>query len=56
MIFRSAKRGGYTIQDLFHAVAVCVADFRIDQACAGLSEDDTFHGTRFLGGRYDVFG
>jgi hypothetical protein len=48
--------GEYTVEDLFHAIAVRVADFRVDQACACLSEDDTFHGTGFLGGRYDVSG
>jgi len=41
---------------MFHAVAVCVADFGIDESCAGLGEDDALYGSGFFGGLDDVFG
>jgi hypothetical protein len=46
----------FTIQNLLHLIAVCIADLGIDQACAGLREDDAFHGSGLLGGMNDVLG
>lgn len=47
--FIKAGRGGayegvyYTVENLCHAVAVCIPDFRIDEAGASLCEDDALN-------------
>ena len=56
MVVESEKELGLAVKNLFHAVAVCVADFGIDEACAGLGEDDALYCPGLLGGLDDVFG